>query len=563
MSKLGKITITEILPPRASGILVVLWNLARRLGIIELLDRLLAWDPEQCRLSPAQRIFALAISLLFDRTALYRMWEVFEAQDLEVVFGPGITPEAFNDAALGRALDKLAEGGAPVFLQLCHKVLTTLGVPYRRLHVDTSSFSVEGAYEEQEPGYVRIEHGYSKDKRPDLKQFIIGLATTEHGLPVGAMIEDGSTQDKKWQQLVLRATAKMAPPELMENLLYVADSAMVTEKSLKQTEGTGLKFVTRLPETYKAAAEAKARARQAPEAWQEIGALSSRPEAARYRVQEQEVVLYGRTYRALVVHSDHGAQRDKRAWTKQVEREPEQLQAAAQDLEKQAFACREDAERAYAAWLRTTRPRFWAPQAAFAEEQVPVKRPHAGRPRKGEEAPAPVTRWRVHVDVTLPNETARSQAQEDFGLFVLITNDRTRTAREILEVYKGQTSTVEMGFRTLKDIPVAPVFLKKNSRIEALAWVALIAYLLYAVLQYVVREELRKRGEKLLIPGKRWSENPTGRMLLDMLRKILTARVVLEDGSIYRQASGNGWSKRVVELLGFDWSIFTTVPEPR
>ena len=53
------------------------------------------------------------------------------------------------------------------------------------VHVDTTSVSVEGAYEisEEEKGPEPIDeaspfvitYGYSKDHRPDLKQFKIGL----------------------------------------------------------------------------------------------------------------------------------------------------------------------------------------------------------------------------------------------------------------------------------------------------------------------------------------------------------------------------------------------------
>ncbi|MBU7007782.1 hypothetical protein Ga0451573_002739 [Peptococcaceae bacterium DYL19] len=53
-------------------------------------------------------IKGLVINVLSGRKALYKVFEYFAEQDLEVLFGSGIEADAFNDDALGRALDKLA-----------------------------------------------------------------------------------------------------------------------------------------------------------------------------------------------------------------------------------------------------------------------------------------------------------------------------------------------------------------------------------------------------------------------------------------------------------------------
>ena len=41
-----------------------------------------------------------------------------------------------------------------------------------------------------------IRHGYSKDRRPDLKQFIYGLVVSGEGLPLLGTVQDGNTGDK-------------------------------------------------------------------------------------------------------------------------------------------------------------------------------------------------------------------------------------------------------------------------------------------------------------------------------------------------------------------------------
>lgn len=58
---------------------------------------------------------------------------------------------------------------------------------FKRLHLDSSSFHVDGDYinkatqEEAKPGRIEITYGYSRDHRPDLKQFIIDLMCSGDG----------------------------------------------------------------------------------------------------------------------------------------------------------------------------------------------------------------------------------------------------------------------------------------------------------------------------------------------------------------------------------------------
>jgi len=71
------------------------------------------------------------------------------------------------------------------------------------------------------------------------------------------------------------------------------------------------------------------------------------------------------------------------------------------------------------------------------------------------------------------------------GRFVLATNDVDLEADTILKYYKGQQS-VERGFRFLKDksLRVAEVFLKKESRIEALSMIMVLCLFVYAAAEW-------------------------------------------------------------------------------
>src|SRR6202030_4326136 len=72
-------------------------------------------------------------------------------------------------------------------------------VSARHVHVDTTSFSVSGAYAgdesaDSEASVIAITYGYSRDHREDLKQWMLALATTQEGdVPLFLRPLDGST----------------------------------------------------------------------------------------------------------------------------------------------------------------------------------------------------------------------------------------------------------------------------------------------------------------------------------------------------------------------------------
>ncbi len=70
--------------------------------------------------------------------------------------------------------------------------------------------------------------------------------------------------------------------------------------------------------------------------------------------------------------------------------------------------------------------------------------------------------------------------------------------------------------------------IKKQSRVEALGYVLLMALLIAMLLQRRVRENLAKEETPLEIPGKVKTLKPTARMILDVLDTIKVQRVMIE-----------------------------------
>jgi transposase len=108
------------------------------------------------------------------------------------------------------------------------------------------------------------------------------------------------------------------------------------------------------------------------------------------------------------------------------------------------------------------------------EETIREKRARRGRPRKDEQPPAETAMYRASVTIDGIDQGQVEQARERESCFALITNlmDADKyPASNILGEYKQQ-SRVEARFSFLKSpYLLGQVFLKKQSRIEALGYV--------------------------------------------------------------------------------------------
>src|SRR5262249_8404721 len=185
----------------------------------------------------------------------------------------------------------------------------------RYVHFDTTSRNVWGAYQfaETQDLPFQVTYGYSKDKRPDLKQFVLSTLCVDRAVPMWGKIEDGNASDKALNTALFSHVAQLLAQYGVQPgaYSYIADSALVTEDNRAALSHT--LFITRLPATSsvceRVIGEAVARNQ-----WEEVGGLAqTQPTKHRpgtcYKVAEDVVTLYGKTSRAVVVHSSSQDQR--------------------------------------------------------------------------------------------------------------------------------------------------------------------------------------------------------------------------------------------------------------
>ena len=205
----------------------------RRIGLIETVDSVVS---SQMQVQPGEVVQAMVLDTQSGRTPLYRLTEFFEHQDIELAVGGDLEAAMFNDTNVGRMMDRIYEAGTmKVFSKVALGATEVFEVSKKAVFYDTTSVNVWGAYDvcavgESDSEMLNIVRGHSKDKRPDLKQFLIETLYVEKNIPIMGSCQDGNSSDKTNNNKVLKnITGWMARHGLEPGAyIYVADSAMVT-----------------------------------------------------------------------------------------------------------------------------------------------------------------------------------------------------------------------------------------------------------------------------------------------------------------------------------------------
>jgi len=530
---------------------------ADKLGLVGLINHFI---PTQMEIDAGTIVLGLVLDTLSGRSPLYRLEEFFTHQDTELLLGKALPAAAFNDDQVGRVLDRLYDFGTlRIFTACAVRAAAQFGLERRYVHFDTTSCSVYGDYQVDECQDVpfTLTYGYSKEKRPDLKQFVLSLLCVDQAVPIWGKPEDGNASDKGLNTTLLSEIAQIlarygvAPGAY----IYIADAALVTEANLKALGDT--LFISRLPATYSECGRIIEEA-VAHDRWAEIGIVAQtkptkhRP-AASYKVYEGAVTLYGKAYRAVVVHSSSQDQRRQKRLAREIAAASTTLAATAHTAAQQEYFCQADAEVA-AEKLRTL-------QSAYHQVAVVVEeRPQYGPGRPSPTKPRAVKALRYGLKVTLherPEVIAR-KAQET-GCFVLLTNVPTQGemahgAGEVLRAYKEQHG-VEQNFAFLKDpVIVNSLFLKKPERIEALGLVLLLALLIWRLIERSLRTHVERTGNAL--PG--WDKKETVRPTAFMMMTKFAAVMVLKVGPQRQLAQGlSAVQQQYLTAMGVPAACFT------
>jgi transposase len=487
------------------------------IGIVEIIERELGSHPQE-KVSAGQVVKAMILNCMgFLTSPLYLFSEFFAGKATEHLIGTGVKAEYLNESRLGRVMDQLYEYGITLmFVKISTEMSKRFGVSINQAHLDGTSIAVHGKYETKgereeeesivenesdEPIALTITQGYSRDHRPDLKQFTWHLLTSEEeGIPLYMNVGDGNKSDQSAFPEVIKAFRREwegAQPDL-----YVMDAAFYSEANLQEFGGS-IEWISRVPATLKSAQEL-------------IKNLLPEQFSEQYDKKGYRFCVVCNTYAGIkqqwiVVESRQRIQSDLKTLSKQIEKGLKAKEKALKSLMNKSFACEADAISAVDEFAKTLSYHM------LNTSQI-VAQPHylqRGRPNP-EQQPSHYS-W--HIQATLgENELFLAAQRQQVGRFILGTNSLDSekwSESDILSEYKGQQST-ERGFRFLKDplFFASSVFLKNTKRIMALAMIMTLALMVYTLGQRQLRLALLKANATLPDQKGKPTARPTLRWIL-------------------------------------------------
>jgi transposase len=501
---------------------------ADQLGLVSLINH---YVPTEMEVDAGTVVLALVLDTLSGRSPLYRLEEFFAQQDTALLLGKPVPPQALNDDTVGRVLDRLYDFGTMRLFTTCAvRAATRFGLERLYVHFDTTSRSVWGDYQYAETQDLpfQVTYGYSKDKRPDLKQFILSTLCVDRAVPIWGKLDDGNASDKTLNTTLLSELARLLADYGVRPgaYIYIADSALVTEDNLRALRDTF--FITRLPATYSACGrlieETVARNQ-----WEEVGVLTQTPPTKHrpgtfYKVAEGGVTLYGQPYRAVVIHSSSQDQRRQQHLERELQASAATLEATVREAARQEYFCHADAEAAATKLQALPSAYHWVEVAVQERPKYGPGRPSATQPRV-------VKALRYALQVTL-HERAEviARKRQEAGCFVLLTNvptvgEMAHSARAVLQAYKEQHG-IEQNYGFLKDpLIVNSLFLKKPERIEALGLILLLALLVWRLVERTLRVHVETTGNPLTGWDKKTTQKPTAFMMMTKFSAVIVLKV--------------------------------------
>ena len=135
-----------------------------------------------------------------------------------------------------RALDYLQENKEEIEKEVFLKLKEKLNLDTENIHYDLTSSYFEGN------SCSIAMFGYSRDKRNDKKQVIIGLAMAE-GIPIQHEVYEGNKVDKQTLTTVTEKLKNLG----IKNPTFIADIGLLTANNIKELEDNKFRFLLGYP----------------------------------------------------------------------------------------------------------------------------------------------------------------------------------------------------------------------------------------------------------------------------------------------------------------------------
>lgn len=525
------------------------------LGELDLFNLFKKYVPAatDCLADHAESLCLLTANIICANKPLYKVKEWLSHYSDGMVAEPK-EATLFNDDRLGRALSALFKADRhSLMTEVSGKAIRVHKLLTDEIHNDSTTVTFRGHYKNPDPDAVKLKHGHNKDFRPDCKQIVFGLNITADGhVPLSYKLFDGNTTDDvthipNWNGL--RALLGK------EDFIYVADCKLCSQDNLNHIAQQGGFFITIVPKGHK---EVKQFLKQLTggeiEFKEALIIESSRKKGKANIFKTYEADRTEKGFRIIWVHSSLKQEDDQARRQKKLDKAQVALKALSPKLNAYHLKSKKEIQGAVESICKGVKG-FLDVKIVTERKQIKVK-VSSGRPSLKS---VYQNKWEFEhrIQWTL-NDRALSEALKTDGVFPLVTNTLME-ADEVLKKYKTQPFLEKRMYTQKTVLEVAPVFLKKEKRIEALLFLYFVALMVVSLIERKIRMNMVKENiEKLpILPQGMNVKKPTWNNIRYFFRNIYYSEIFRDGVCIQSIVQGlSDLHKQVNRLLEIPGNVY-------
>jgi transposase len=415
-----------------------------------------------------------------------------------LVYRLGVPAEKFNDDRLGRTLDAISQHSREIWQDIVHRALAQADVDLTVIFYDLTAFVAHGEYSDSEI----VDFGFAHNTPMNKRKFKTGLdVTADGGIPTEYTAWPGRTADMATVQENMERLRQLLERRgwPIGDVIIVGDRANLNDELAFAYDDHGLHYLAGLKAQGKLHRElllspTEAQFRQHP--------LNRKRGRNGYGGVPCQVVFEhdGRqvTHKGLVMLSGpmrSSLRRERATRLRALRQELRQVQA------------------------KIGRPWYRSAAAVQRRANTVLKNSPAGKFMRAE---AQVDgQGQIHLRWWIDRATLLQAMHKD-GRYLLATNDWSLSSQRMFDLYR-QKDEVEKRFHVSKsDLKVSPIYLHKDSHIEGMLLINMLALLTYSLLE----RQVRQGGLQV-----------TTRRIIEKLETLDVVETVCWDGSLLRRVT--------------------------
>jgi len=528
-----------------------------QLGIYGLFSKYVE-NPKRSPVDSAQILSIMVANIVCASRPLYSV-EKWAADYMDGLSEYDFNASIYNDDQLAKKLDLLFKADRDSFMaELSSNAIEVYLLENKQIHNDSTSVTFFGQYENEDPKAVKLKHGFNKDHRPDCKQIVFGLNITADGnVPLSFELFDGNRTDDTTHIPNWNALREFLGES---DFIYIADCKLCSQKNLDHIHEHGGIFITIVPKNRFEVKQFYEFLKTNPIEWQyayETPNSRKKSETVLYKTYEGEPSKNG--YRIIWVHSSAKEKQDKGRRENRIAKADSQLTELCPRLNQCNLKSKGQIEEAIKKATKGASDLF---QIQLIEDKQSVQC------QIGPGKPGPNTQYKEEENISyrleweLDHEAIDDLATRD-GIFPLITNARIEAA-EVLKAYKNQPYLEKRMYTAKSILKVAPVFLKKTRRIEAMTFLYFIALMIVSLMERNIRKNMaEEKVEKLpILPNGMNTKKPTWNNLTRFFENVHLGMIEKNGQIIHTMLKGvTTLHETVLRLLGVSASAYTTIQD--